>query len=116
MKITLVSLVLLLFTGCFATSGVFTNEATEQVNKAELLQLQVELRNAAQAEEAYFAINGSYTTDVTALNLNPPSEIAIVITQTSAADYCIEATHSGFEESNLWHVSKSDPSPVEGGC
>lgn len=114
MKIGIASLSFLLFAGC--TSGIFTNEATDQVDKAEVLQLQVELRNAAQAEDAYFASNGSFTPDVAELNLNPPPEIAIVITMLSAAEYCIQATHSGLQDSTVWHVSRSDPSPVEGGC
>ena len=114
MKITIASLSFLLFVGC--TSGIFANEATEQVDKAEVLQLQVELRNAAQAEEAYFGSNGSYTPNVADLNLNPPPEVAIVITMLSPAEYCVEATHSGLEEASVWHISRSEPDPVEGAC
>lgn len=114
MRIATASLMLLLFAGC--TSGLLTNQATEQVDKAKTLQLELELRNAAQAEEQYFAVQGSYTPDVAALNLNTVPEVALTITVPSPEEYCIQATHSSLGEDHPWHVSKSDPSPVEGPC
>jgi hypothetical protein len=114
MRIITTSLALLLFVGC--TSGLFADEATDQVDKAKTLQLELELRNAAQAQEQYSAINGSYTTDIAALNLNPVPEVTLTITVPAADQYCIQAIHSSLGEDHPWHVSKTDPSPVEGPC
>ncbi|HYI45860.1 MAG TPA: hypothetical protein VE174_10440 [Actinomycetota bacterium] len=114
MRIITASLALLLFVGC--TSGLLTNEATEQVDKAKTLQLELELRNAAQAQEQFYAIQGTYTTDIGALNLNPVPEVALTITVPAADQYCIQAVHSSLGEDHPWHVSKADPSPVEGPC
>lgn len=115
MKIACASLVLLLFTGCFITSGIATNEATEQVDRAKIVQLEVTLRQAAQAQEAYFAENGSFATDIAALNMTVPPEIALVVTMPNAAEYCIQGTHTEVEGS-LWHISRSEPTPAEGAC
>lgn len=114
MRIAVPSIALLLLAGC--TSGLFADQATEQVDRAETLQLQLELRNAAQAEEQFFAVQGTYTTDIAALNLNPAPEVAISITVPAPDQYCVQATHSSVGEDHPWHVSKADPSPVEGPC
>jgi hypothetical protein len=114
MKIRIAISTLLLFTGC--TSGLLADQATEQVDKAKTLQLDLELRNAAQAEEQYFAVQGSYTTDVAALNLNTVPEVALTISVPAADQYCIQAIHSSLGTDHPWHVSKADPGPVEGPC
>ena len=117
MRLAIAVCSLLLLPSCFATSGVATNEATEQVDRAQKVQVDVALRQVATAEETYFAESGVYTTDPAALNVTAPPEINIVITLPSATDYCIQATHSGLaDDAAVWHLSKSNPSIIEGVC
>ncbi len=103
------------FTLAGCTSAIFGEETLSQVDRAKVLEVEVELQNAARAEEAYFAQNGSYTTDPAALGLNPPEDVALVITQLSVAEYCVQATHQDLGDV-VYHVSKTDPVPTEGAC
>jgi len=117
MRLALAMCSLLFLPGCFVTSGIATNEATEQVDKAQKLQVDVTLRQVAQAEEAYFAENGVYATDVASLGVTVPPEITVTITLPSAAEYCIQTVHSGLaDDSAVWHLSKTDPNIIEGVC
>jgi Tfp pilus assembly protein PilE len=104
----------LLMAAACTSAVVGGQETLEQVDRAQLLQLQATLQEAAQAEEAYFAEAGTYTTDVGLLNINVPPEIGLTITQPTTGDYCIQGAHRSLEAA--WHVSKTSPQPVEGEC
>jgi hypothetical protein len=107
------AILLLAATAC--TSAVVGGQETlDQADRAQLVQLQVTLQEAAQAEEAYFAETGTYTTDVDLLNINVPPELALTITQPTPEDYCIQGAHRSLE--GAWHVSKTSPQPAEGEC
>jgi hypothetical protein len=104
---------LLVTTAC-TSALVGGQETIEQADRAQLVQLQATLHEAARAEEAYFAEAGTYTTDVGLLNINVPPQVALTITQPSSDDYCIQGAHSSLE--GAWHVSKTSPQPAEGEC
>lgn len=112
MIVRVAAIILLATMAC--TSAVVGEDALDQVDRAQLVQLQTTLQEAAQAEEAYFAEAGTYTTDVGLLNINVPPQVALTITQHSSDDYCIQGAHSSLE--GAWHVSKTSPQPAEGEC
>jgi hypothetical protein len=105
----------ILLAGTACTSALVGGQETlEQADRAQLVQLQATLQEAAQAEEAYFAEFGTYATDPAVLNINVPPTIALTITQPAPDDYCIQGAHRSLDAA--WHVSRTSPQPVEGEC
>ena len=113
MTLRIAAFVLLIAAAC-TSATIGGRETLEQADRAQLVQLQATLQEAARAEEAYFAEFGAYTTDVAALNINVPPVIALTITQPAPDDYCIQGAHRSLDAA--WHVSKTSPQPVEGEC
>lgn len=104
---------MLAFGGC--TSGLFADEATQQVDKAELLLLKDTLTKGARAQATYFVETGHFAGDIGELDLTVPEGIAVSLTQQSIGDYCLTGTHESLE-GGLWHVSQTDTDPTEGPC
>jgi len=61
--------------------------------KANLAALKSDLRNLATAEEAYFYQNGSYTSSLTALNLNPSPGVIFSFGTVNAGGWSASVTH-----------------------
>jgi hypothetical protein len=111
-RLCIVSIFLLLG-GC--TSGLFAEEATKQIDTAELALLQDTLTKAARAQATHVVEVGHYADQITELDITVPEGIALDITQQTLADYCISGTHTSLG-SGLWHVSSEETVPTEGGC
>ncbi len=61
------------------------------------------LNGLAQAEEAYFASNGRYTTDIAALPpYYPPNGVDVDVTSASVAAFTAEASHPQGSRTYLW--------------
>ena len=99
--------------GC--TSGLFANEATEQIDKAELVLLKDTLTKGARAQATYFVETGHFAAELEELDLTVPEGIAVSLTQESIGDYCMTGTHESLE-GGLWHVSQNETDPTEGPC
>lgn len=104
---------MLAFGGC--TSGLFATEATQQVDKAELLLLKDTLTKGARAQATYFVEMGHFAGELGELDLTIPEGIAVSLTQQSIGDYCLTGTHESADV-GLWHVSHIDTVPTEGAC
>ncbi|MGH2805750.1 MAG: hypothetical protein ACRDKT_00595 [Actinomycetota bacterium] len=87
-------------------------EPLEQIGRAERVTLELDLTNASRAEEAYFAQNDTYTTDVTALGVNSSEGVTLTIPTADTTTYCVEVT----DGENTMHLSKESPSPAAGPC
>ncbi|HEX4932122.1 MAG TPA: prepilin-type N-terminal cleavage/methylation domain-containing protein [Gemmatimonadaceae bacterium] len=61
--------------------------------KANLAALKSDLRNLATAEEAYFYQNGSYTSNLSALNLIPSPGVTFTFGSVTAGGWAAKVTH-----------------------
>lgn len=61
--------------------------------KANLAALKSDLRNLATAEEAYFYQNSTYTSNLTALNLQPSPGVTFTFGTANAAGWSASVTH-----------------------
>jgi hypothetical protein len=103
---------LLLLVGCTSAAAPGAGNVLDQVDKAYVAQAQSDLRNASVAEDAYFAQNGTYSTDLNALGVHPSSGMNMMVAQADASGYCIQAQH----ETSMWHYSKATGSTETGPC
>jgi hypothetical protein len=102
-----------MFAACSSTGAPGAGEVLGQVDKAKLAQVEVALTTAAQGEEAHFATQGNYTTNVNALGMSPSGEVNLTVVRADASGFCVEATHGELEGS--WHITNSS-STAEGPC
>jgi hypothetical protein len=86
----------------------------DQTDKATKTQVDVALQDAARAEAAHQATNGSYTTDLAALGVTPAAGVTLTIPSADATSYCVQATHADLE--GTWHISSTSPGVTEGPC
>lgn len=61
--------------------------------KANLAAIKSDLRNLATAEEAYFYTNGTYTSSLTSLNVNPSPGVTFTFATVNAGGWAASATH-----------------------
>ena len=61
--------------------------------KANLSALKSDLRNLATAEEAYFYSSGSYTSNLSTLNLQPSPGVTFTFGSANAAGWSATVTH-----------------------
>src|SRR5262249_54911261 len=61
--------------------------------KANVTAIKSDLRNLATAEEAYLFDNGSYASDITALNFNTSPGVVLTITGATGSGWAATATH-----------------------
>lgn len=61
--------------------------------KANLAALKSDLRNLATAEEAYFYQNGSYTSSLPALNLQPSPGVSFTFGTVNGGGWSAKVTH-----------------------
>jgi hypothetical protein len=107
----------LLLSGACSSAAVGGKETLSQADKAFALQLETSLRDASVAEETYRSTNGTYTTDVGALQsegMNTPPDVTLAIKTADASAYCIEATQVRLP-GVTWHVATGG-SPTTGLC
>ncbi|MDQ3877812.1 MAG: hypothetical protein M3290_05610 [Actinomycetota bacterium] len=101
-------------TGCAAqTAGV-----VDQSNKASMVQMTATLQSAGVAEDDYYGLNNTYTSDVGALmadGLNIPREVKLTIPYADPSGYCLEAG-GGVTSSSTWHMKSEQQVPIPGGC
>jgi len=62
--------------------------------KAYMATMKTDLRNLVTAQEGYFSDNQAFTTDLTALNFDPSTNVTIVVNSAANADWDATATHS----------------------
>ena len=86
----------------------------DQADKASKAQVDVALQDAARAEMSHQATTGSYTTDLAALGVNPPSDVSLTVASAEATDFCIEATHVDLD--GTWHITSGAPVVTDGPC
>lgn len=92
--------------------------ALDQIGKAHRLQLEAALRSAAVAEEAHFAVNGTYATSIEELSaggLTIPPDVSLVVSTASSSAFCVQATHAQLEGVTL-HYANSPGAIQEGPC
>lgn len=61
--------------------------------KANLAAIKSDLRNLATAEEAYFYQNGFYTSNLSAMNVNPSPGVSFTFGTVNAGGWGASATH-----------------------
>ena len=106
---------LLLLTGACSSGGApGTQSVLDQADKASKAQVDVALQDAARAETSHQATTGSYTTDLAALGINPPSDVTLTIASADATNFCIEAAHSDLD--GTWHITSGAPVVSDGAC
>jgi hypothetical protein len=113
-RLVLAALITSLVAGCSSAAAPRAGDVLGQVNKAYAVEVESALRNAAVGEEAYFAQQGTYTTDVAGLGLNPGPAVTLTVVRADATDFCIQGTHAQAADV-LWHVSKGG-APTQGAC
>ncbi|MGH2694949.1 MAG: hypothetical protein ACRDJJ_09090 [Actinomycetota bacterium] len=114
MKRQIIAAVIVLLSGCSSGTAPGSGDVLSQVNKAYAVEVEAALRNASVAEEAHFAQQGTYTTDIQALGVNPGPNVVLTVVRADATDFCIEGTHERAADA-LWHVSKGG-APSQGAC
>lgn len=62
--------------------------------KAYMATMKTDLRNLVTAQEGYFSDNQAFTTDLTALNFDPSTNVTVVVNSAAAADWDATATHA----------------------
>lgn len=95
------------------TAGV-----VDQSDKASVVQMTATLQSAGVAEDDYYGLNNTYTSDVGTLRadgLNVPGEVSLTIPVADAAGYCIEAG-GGVTSSSTWHMKSDQQVPIPGAC
>lgn len=107
--------VTLLLAACSSAGGPGANEVIDQLDEAKSVQLEAELRNVAVAEEAYFAQNDSYSTDINALGFEPSAGITVTVVSADASGFCAEAAFDDTPDAKL-HVVNRGTKPEEGAC
>jgi type II secretory pathway pseudopilin PulG len=104
---------LLLLAGCSSAALPGADNALEQTDKAYQVQAEADLRNASNAEEAYFAENGTYTTDLAGAGFNPSGDVTVSVLQADAVGFCIQAVDGS---GSTWHLRKSEGAMTDGPC
>jgi Tfp pilus assembly protein PilE len=104
---------LLALAACSSAGAPGGKDVLRQVDRAKMTQVEAALSTAARGEEAHMSTQGSYTTDVRALNASPPPDVALAVVRADATQFCIEATHAGLD--GTWHVTNSSAT-AEGSC
>ncbi len=61
--------------------------------KANLAAIKSDLRNLATAQEAYFYTNGTYSTSLTSLNVNPSPGVTFTFSTVNGGGWSASATH-----------------------
>jgi hypothetical protein len=104
----------LILSGCAsAESGV-----VGQANKASVVQIDSLFHNAGEAEDEFFATQGSYTTDVGALQatgLSVPQDVTFSVASADAAGFCLQAS-GGVTMKSTWHYASDRQTPLPGTC
>ena len=62
--------------------------------KAYMATMKTDLRNLVTAQEGYFSDNQAFTTDLTALNFDPSTNVTVVVNSAANADWDATATHA----------------------
>jgi hypothetical protein len=104
---------LLALAACSSAGAPGGRDVLRQVDRAKMTQIEAALSSAASGEAAHMSTEGTYTTDVRALGLNPPPDVTMAVVRADARQFCIEATHAGLD--GTWHVTNSNAT-AEGSC
>lgn len=75
---------------------------------------QSDLRNAATAQESYFAENDTYTEDKAELDFNESDNVNLTVESGNANDYCMNATAQ--PGSGPFHLDSTDGSVQDDSC
>jgi hypothetical protein len=110
---TPIAALLLALAACTSAGAPGGKDVLSQVDRAKVTQVESALTSAATGEQAHMATQGSYTTDESALDANPPPDVTLTVIRADATQFCIEATHSGLD--GTWHVTNSSTT-AEGSC
>ena len=105
-----------LFAGSACDTGSLG--VVDQSNKATVVQMTATLQSAGEAENEYFGLNNTYTSDVNALmagGLNIPARVKLSIPTADASGYCVQAA-GGVTSSSTWHMKSDQQVPMPGAC
>ena len=102
-------------TSCSSGGAPGSGDVIEQIDEAKKVQLESDLRNVAVAEEAYFAQTESYSTDLTALGVEPSENVAITVVTADANGFCAEAAFTDAPDAKL-HVVSGGTASEDGPC
>ena len=111
LRVALVVAVILI-AGCSSAGVPGADDTLDQVEKAKSVALEVELRQIAVAEEAYFAQNDTYTTDLSLLSYTASEDVAVTIRSADTTTFCAEAT----DGNATLRLSKESVTAEEGPC
>ena len=108
-------IVALLLAACSSAGGPGANKVIDQIDEAKSVQLESELRNVAVAQEAYFAQNDTYSTDISAVGYEPSAGITVTVVSADASGFCAEAAFDDTPDATR-HIVNGGASPEEGPC
>ncbi len=114
MRTSVLVVCLLALASCSSAAVPGAQDAIDQTDRAFRVQAESDLRNAANAEEAYFAQTGIYTTDMAALGVNSSGDVTLSAPQADAAGFCVQAVHVG--SGTTWHFQKAEAAVADGPC
>ena len=86
-----------------------------QRDNAQQKAAQANVREAATAEQAHYAQNGSYTNAIADLNtqgFRQGSPTVTIASSSGGASYCVSATGGG----QAYHMDQTTGAPATGGC
>ena len=89
-----------------------------QREQAYISQIETRLKNAAIAEEAYFATQGEYTTSVESLEergYQPIDDVSITVERASDERYCLEGRHDEIAD-EVWSYDSLRGDSRKGPC
>ena len=113
-RLAMVALIATLLSGCSSAAAPGAGDVLGKVNDAYAIEVEAALRNAAVAEEAHFAQQGTFTTDVPSLGVNAGPSVTLEVVRADATDFCIQGTHAQAPDAP-WHVTKGG-APAQGAC
>ena len=112
-----VGILSLMFSSMIA--GVMLNSSRSSVmgimEEGSTSAMKSDLRNLAAAEEAYFADNRTYTSDIVAVDVNISRAVTLIIHSADGTGWGATATHSGVAQTcALYYGSQyHKPAPAE---
>jgi hypothetical protein len=113
-KLVLVACALLVGSACSSAAAPGSSNVLAQKDKATALEVEATLRNAALAEQTYFAEAQTYAADLATLQqvgFNP-SDIEVRIARADATGFCIDSISAG----DPMHVGTPELTPLPGAC
>ena len=108
-------LVALVLTSCSSASAPGAGDVVDQLDKAKQVQVEADLRQVVVAEEAYYAQNTAYTTDLTLLQFTPNDDVSVTIVRADANGFCAEGSHVDAPDAEL-HVENGTSTIEDGPC